>query len=110
MSDTNFQMLVESFMEHAKKQDQEIVDGGVFIFLPKDGGATDASLFSWVSDSSNKTATDVWHDSYMAMLFALLKTGANAAMLHQATDYASSLAERLTANLRDGMFDEETVN
>jgi hypothetical protein len=114
MSDNlKFGMLVESFMEHAKQQDQSVVDGAVFIFLPREGGATDASLFSWVSDDGTKETSQVWHDVYLAMLFALLKTGVDLETIHEMADHAAGHIENISANMSDSPFehdDSEAVN
>jgi hypothetical protein len=107
MSDPKFGMLVESFMEHAKQQDQSVVDGAVFIFLPRDGGAIDASLFSWVPDEGGKKTSEVWHDVYLAMLYALIKTGVDIPTLHEVIDYAAKNIGAITANLSDSAYGDD---
>ncbi|MHC4371766.1 MAG: hypothetical protein ACYSW8_29475 [Planctomycetota bacterium] len=107
MSDPKFGMLVESFMEHAKQQDQSVVDGAIFVFLPKDGGAVDASLFSWVSETGNKKTSEVWHDVYLAMLYALLKTGVDVETLHELVQYAAKNMGTISANLSESPFEDD---
>lgn len=107
MNDPKFSMLVESFMEHAKQQDQSVTDGGIFVFLPRDGGATDASLFSWVSDNSEKKTADIWHDAYMAMVYALLHTGVDAPTLHEMADHAAGNVGKMSANISESPFADD---
>lgn len=107
MIDPKFGMLVESFMEHAKQQDQSVIDGAIFVFLPHDGGATDASLFSWISDEGSKKTSEVWHDVYLAMLYALLNTGVDLKTLHELADYADSNMGDVSANVTDSPYGDD---
>jgi hypothetical protein len=110
MTDPKFSMLVESFMEHAKKQDQSALDGAMFIFLPRDSQPTDASMFSWVSDDGTKQQSQVWHDIFVAMLFALFKTGVDLKTIKEMADHAAEHVERVTANLTDADDINEVIN
>ena len=107
MTDPKFAMMVESFMEHAKQQDQSVLDGAMFIFLPRDSQPTDASLFSWVSDDGDKQQSQVWHDVFVAFLFALLKTGVDLATIREMADHAAKHVEGVTANLTDSPFGDD---
>lgn len=106
-------MLVESFIEHAKQQDQAVLDGAIFVFLPRDSHPTDASLFSWVSDESDKEQSHVWHDVFVSMLFALFKTGVDLSTVKEMVDHAAKHVQTVTANLSDSPFDDngsEVIN
>jgi len=102
-----FAMLVESFMEHAKQQDQSVIDGALFVFLPRDSQPTDASLFSWVSDDTDKQQSQVWHDVFVAMLFALFKTGVDLPTIKEMAEHAAKHVETVTANLTDSPFGDD---
>jgi len=107
MTDPRFAMMIESFMEHAKQQDQSILDGAMFIFLPRDSEPMDASLFSWISDDSNKQQPQVWHDVFVAILFALFKTGVDLTTVKEMANHAAKHVENVTANLTDSPFGDD---
>lgn len=101
INSAKYSMLLDSFLELAKQQDQSIIDGAVMVFIPRDGMSKDASLFVWLSDSSEKTQANIWHDTFVAMLFALLKNGVDKEILHELVDFADNNADGMSATVTD---------
>ena len=105
-----FSMMLEAFMDLAKQQDQELLDGAIMIFLPTEGHANDASIFAWVSDATERKAPSVWHDVFIAMLFALIKSGVDPNALHELIAFAETNVEGIVASAVESPFDEGPTN
>jgi hypothetical protein len=110
MMDAEYEMMLQSFLEHAKKQDQTALDGAVMIFLPPGGSALDASIFAWVSELADRTPSSVWHDSFVSMLFALIKAGVDMPTLHELVDFAEANADGIVARTVDTELELEPAN
>ena len=110
MKKPEYEMFLESFIEHAKSQDSSLVDGSVMVFIPSGGSATDASIFSWISESTDKMQSEIWHDSFVAMLFALLGNGVDGDTLHEIVHWAVSNAGSVRAVPHGAGEDEEILN
>ena len=109
-TDPQFLMLLETFMETAKACDPNIIDGAVFMFIPKGGGAGSSSVIAWIPEETDKDDSSVWHDSYLSLVWTLLKSGVDPLGLHGIIDYAAdNLSEVDTQNLQS-MFTEGEAN
>lgn len=105
-----YAMLLESFLEHAKQQDQSVIDGAVMVFIPRGGLSKDASLFVWLSETTEKTQANIWHDTFVAMLFALLKSGVESEILYDLIDFAEENMDGMSARVTDTAFDAGDPN
>jgi hypothetical protein len=110
MMSTEFSMMLEAFMELAKQQDQKLLDGAVMVFLPAGGHANDASIFAWVSEETEKEAPNVWHDVFVAMLFALLKSGVDPTALHELIEFAKVNVLDIVAKAVESPFEDGPAN
>ena len=89
MINPEYTMMLETFMETAKAQNQELVDGAVFIFIPSGASeSNESSVLSWLPDSSKKNSGLVWHDVFMSLLWALLRSGVEPSVLIDMVDHA----------------------
>ncbi len=90
MNNPEYHMMLETFMETAKMQNQKLVDGAVFIFVPRmskdDRGA---SILTWMPDNDDSDEGSVWHDVFVSLLWALLNAGVKDGVLKNMIDYAS---------------------
>jgi len=106
-----YAMLLETFMETAKAQNQSLVDGAIFVFIPRDGTSpADASIFSWISEESERSAGHVWHDAFISMLWALIKSGVGVKEIRKMIDYAEDHVESITASELESAFEEGDLN
>lgn len=102
--DPQFAMLLDSFLSLAQEQDQSIIEGAVMVFIPTGGSSSDASLFTWVSELSDQEIKDIWHDTFIAFLFALLKAGVGEETLAEIVAHAAAHIDQVTSEEADQMF------
>lgn len=110
MRTTEYTMILEAFMETAKAQNQELVDGAVFIFVPAGGNANEATVLSWMSDHCDRSDGLVWHDAFIAMLWTLLKSGVDADILRGMIEYAAEKVEKISTTDVSACFGEGDLN
>ena len=115
MSDTTgysveYKMMLESFMENIKSQDDELVDGGLLVFIPANSTAAQASILSWLPEHSTKDAGRVWHEMFVSILWTLLQAEIPAEILHEIVDYAAHYVDNITSKDVVSMFNIDEVN
>ena len=89
MINPEYTMMLEAFMETARAQNQELVDGAVFIFIPSgDTDLNESSVLSWLPDSGSQKNGAVWHNVFMSLVWALLRSGVEADVLTDMISYA----------------------
>lgn len=107
---TEYTMMLEAFVETAKAQNQELVDGAVFIFVPANGNSNEATLLSWMSDHCKRSDGLVWHDAFIGMIWTLLKSGVEKKVLVDMIEYVASRSNEIkTTNVADA-FGEGELN
>jgi len=90
-----FKMMMESFLEHAKTQGDELIEGAIFLFIPEGGNASTASLLSWVPVNLGKDPAVVWQEGFIAMVWTLMSAGLTEENIHQHISYAAQFHEDL---------------
>lgn len=110
MIGTEYAMMMESFIENAKAQNQELIDGAVFIFVPSGGNVYEATLLSWISEHCDRSDGLVWHDAFIAMLWTLLKSGVEPQVLKDMVEYAAKRQSAISATDVSSVFGEENPN
>jgi hypothetical protein len=105
---TQFKMMVEGFMEHAKTQDQSLVNGAVMAFIPHEGDASSVSILSWVPDPEKADPATVWQEAFIAMTWTLMASGLTVDDIHGAIDYAASFFDSMS--VETGGIAEEVEN
>jgi len=109
-NEAEYLMLLESFMETAKAQNQQLIDGAVFIFVPSGGNANEATLLSWISEHCERSDGLVWHDAFIAMLWTLLKSGVEAQVLRDMVEYAVKKKDAISTTDVSQAFEEGDLN
>jgi hypothetical protein len=110
MIGTEYTMMLEAFMETAKSQNQELVDGAVFVFVPQGGDANEATILSWISDHCERSDGLVWHDVFVAMLWTLLKSGVEGDVLRAMVEYAIKKQDLIDTSDVSEFFGEGELN
>lgn len=107
---TEYTMMLEAFMETAKAQNQELIDGAVFIFVPAGGNSNEATLLSWMSDHCKRSNGVVWHDAFIGMIWTLLNSGVEEKVLVDMIKYVSSRKGDVTTTNVIDAFGEGELN
>jgi len=85
-----YSMMLETFMETAKAQNQKLVDGAVFIFIPPSAEPSESSVLSWMPEYCERDSGLVWHDVFVSLLWTLLNAGVEQSVLRDMVDYAAT--------------------
>jgi hypothetical protein len=84
-----FRMMVEGFMEHAKQQEADLVEGAVMAFIPRGGDASTVSILSWVPNTERSDPSTIWQEAFVAMVWTLMAAGLSLEDLHDTMQYAA---------------------
>ena len=99
MINPEYAMMLEAFMETARAQNQELVEGAVFIFIPSgDSGSNESSVLSWLPDTDSKSSGAVWHSVFMSLVWALLRSGVEADVLTDIINHANKNLDSVRSN------------
>ena len=97
--DPEYAMMLETFMETAKAQNQKLVDGAVFIFVPPVAeGENGASVLSWMPEYCEREVGMVWHDVFVSLLWALINAGVDTKTLKEMVDYAATNSDSIKSS------------
>lgn len=111
MVDPKIVMMLQTFMETAKAQDADLIDGAAMIFIPRDGNASTATVMSWLPDEENRRPHGViWHDVFIALMWSLLKGGLEPDALREMTEYSISNIDNIRTSALEGLLTEEELN
>lgn len=111
MVDPEFSMMLAAFMETAKRQNADLVDGAALIFIPRDGNAQTATVMSWLPDEDNRRPKGViWHDTFIALMWSLLKGGLDPNALREMTEYSIANMGTIRAGTLDELLDDGDLN
>jgi hypothetical protein len=105
-----FKLMIEGFLEYAKQQNDDLVEGALFIFIPDGGDASNMSILSWVPVDRGKDIGNVWQEAFIALVWTLMSAGITPIDIHRQVNYAADIHSSVDVEQQDVGEDDSVEN